>query len=376
MDRVMLVMGTRPEAIKLCPLVKELQGRRDVEVLVCSTGQHRSMLDGALRAFDVRPDFDLDVMRTGQGSSSLAARILRGTEEILRAEEPDILLVQGDTTSAFSAALAAFYEGIPVGHVEAGLRTHRRDEPYPEEMHRRAIALLADYHFAPTVTAKRNLLREGVPEASIRITGNTVVDALRFSLCAGHGGEWELPQDKRILLFTAHRRESLGAPLRGMLRALRRLLAQYPDVLAICPLHHNPEVRSAACSILYDAPRVRLIDPPDLLSFHRLMAKSYLIMTDSGGIQEEAAAMGIPTVVMRCSTERGEGLRAGVLRLAGNGEEEIYSLAARLLAPDAEEYEAMKRPSAVFGDGHASARIADALRGFSPFRKREREYAL
>lgn len=371
MQRIMVVMGTRPEAIKLCPLVQELQKRRNVEVLVCSTGQHRSMLDSALRAFDVRPDVDLDCMRTGQGHATLSARILRGMDEILRAEEPDLVLVQGDTTSAFSAALAAYYAGIPIGHVEAGLRTHRRDEPYPEEMHRRAIALLAEYHFAPTVTAKRNLLGEGVREDAIFITGNTVVDALRISLGKKDPHlDWELPKDKRILLFTAHRRESLGAPIRGMLRALRRILAEYPDVIAVCPLHHNPEVRSAATSILYDAPRVRLIEPPEMLSFHRLMAQSYLIMTDSGGIQEEASAMGIPTVVMRRSTERCEGIRAGVLRLAGSGEEEIYRLTSSLLSIGSEEYAAMKRPSAVFGDGRASSRIADMLERLAPFERR------
>lgn len=371
MQRIMVVMGTRPEAIKLCPLVQELKKRRNVEVLVCSTGQHRSMLDSALRAFDVRPDVDLDCMRTGQGHATLSARILRGMDEILRAEEPDLVLVQGDTTSAFSAALAAYYAGIPIGHVEAGLRTHRRDEPYPEEMHRRAIALLAEYHFAPTVTAKRNLLGEGVREDAIFITGNTVVDALRISLGKKDPRlDWELPKDKRILLFTAHRRESLGAPIRGMLRALRRILAEYPDVIAVCPLHHNPEVRSAATSILYDAPRVRLIEPPEMLSFHRLMAQSYLIMTDSGGIQEEASAMGIPTVVMRRSTERCEGIRAGVLRLAGSGEEEIYRLTSSLLSIGSEEYAAMKRPSAVFGDGRASSRIADMLERLAPFERR------
>ena len=371
MQRIMVVVGTRPEAIKLCPLVQELKRRRKIEVLVCSTGQHRSMLDSALRAFDVHPDFDLDCMRTGQGHATLSARILRGMDEILRAEDPDLVLVHGDTTSAFSAALAAYYAGIPIGHVEAGLRTHRRDEPYPEEMHRRAIALLAEYHFAPTVTAKRNLLSEGVREDAIFITGNTVVDALRISLGKSDPRlDWELPKDKRILLFTAHRRESLGAPVRGMLRALRRVLAEHPDVVAVCPLHHNPEIRSAATSILYDAPRVRLIEPPEMLSFHRLMAQSYLIMTDSGGIQEEASAMGIPTVVMRRNTERCEGIRAGVLRLAGSGEEEIYRLTSSLLTPGSEEYAAMKRPSAVFGDGRASARIADALEKLSPFPKR------
>ena len=365
MRRIMTVMGTRPEAIKLCPLVQELKKRRNVEVLVCSTGQHRSMLESALRAFEIRPDFDLDCMRTGQGHATLSARILRGMDELLRAERPDIVLVQGDTTSAFSAALASFYAGIPIGHVEAGLRTYQMHAPFPEEMHRRSIALLSDLHFAPTVTAKRNLVKEGIPESSVFITGNTVVDAMRITLSKRDSQtDWEIPAGKRLILFTAHRMENLGTPIRGMFRALRRILEEHPDVLAICPLHHNPEVRSAARAILYDAPRVRMIEPPEIVSFHRLMAKSYLILTDSGGIQEEASVMGIPTVVMRYATERSEGIRAGVLRLAGSGEEGIYHLATRLLAPGSEEYESMKRPSAIFGDGKASVRIADALEKF------------
>lgn len=365
MKRAMLVMGTRPEAIKLCPLVLEMRERCGWEAQICSTGQHRAMLDSALQAFGLRRDFELDAMRTGQSSATLSARILRGMDELLRAERPDLVLVQGDTTSAFSAALAAFYAGIPIGHVEAGLRTYQMHAPFPEEMHRRSIALLSDIHFAPTVTAKRNLVKEGIPESSVFITGNTVVDAMRITLSKRDPRtDWDIPREKRLLLFTAHRRENLGAPIKGMFRALRRILEEHPDVIAICPLHHNPEVRSAARAILYDAPRVRMIEPPEIVSFHRLMAKSYLILTDSGGIQEEASVMGIPTVVMRYSTERSEGIRAGVLRLAGSGEEGIYHLATRLLAPGSEEYESMKRPSAIFGDGKAAVRIADALERF------------
>ena len=331
-------------------------------MLVCSTGQHRAMLDSALRAFDVRPDFDLDTMRTGQSSATLAARILKGMDELLVAEAPDLVLVQGDTTSAFAAAQAAFYRGIPVGHVEAGLRTYQMRSPFPEEMHRRGIALLADWHFAPTVTAKKNLIREGVPESSVFITGNTVVDALRFTLWVGKPVEqWEIPANQRLLLFTAHQRENLGEPICGMFRALRRIVEANPDVYAICPVHHNPAVRAAANRFLRNVPRIRTVAPPEIVSFHRLMAQSYLILTDSGGIQEEAVALGIPTVVMRYSSERNEGMRAGVLKLAGSGEEGIFEVANRLLQPNSEEYQAMRKPSAVFGDGHASRRIADVI---------------
>lgn len=362
MKKIMVVMGTRPEAIKLCPLVRELKRRTAFETLVCSTGQHRAMLDSALSAFSVKPDFDMDVMRTGQTLSDVTARILKRTDELLVAERPDLVLVQGDTTTAFAGALAAFHRKIPVGHVEAGLRTHRIRDPFPEEFHRMAIAMLADYHFAPTVTAKRNLLAEGYPNERIFVTGNTVVDALRITLTEKRPfAEWNLPPDKRVLLFTAHRRESFGEPIREMLRALRRIVEDTPDVLAFFPVHHNPEVRHAAIEILKGVPRIRMIEPPEIVTFHHLLSKAYLILTDSGGIQEEASALGIPTLVMRYSSERTEGMRAGVLKLAGSGEAGIVSLAKRLLEPDSEEYAAMRRPSSVYGSGHASVRIADVL---------------
>ena len=362
MKKVMVVMGTRPEAIKLCPLVLEMKKRRESEVLVCSTGQHRAMLDSALEAFSVKPDFDLDTMRTGQTLSDLTGRILRRTDEILTAESPNFLLVQGDTTTAFAAALAAFHHRIPIGHVEAGLRTYHMQDPFPEELHRQAISLMSDYHFAPTVAARRNLLREGKHESRVFVTGNTVVDALRFTLSSVRPyADWDFPKNMRVILFTAHRRESLGEPIRGMLRALRRIVEDTPDVIAYFPVHHNPEVRRAAIEILKGVPRVRMIEPPEIVSFHHLLARSYLILTDSGGIQEEAAALGIPTVVMRYSSERTEGMRAGVLKLAGSGEQGIYDLTRRLLSPVSAEYETMKKPSAVYGDGRASARIADIV---------------
>lgn len=362
MKRIMIVMGTRPEAIKLCPPVRELKKRGNCEVAVVSTGQQRAMLDSALAAFSITPDFDMDVMRSGQMLSEVTAQILQRSDALFAAEKPDLILVQGDTTTAFAASLAAFHRKIPVGHVEAGLRTYHIRSPFPEEFHRQAIGLYADYHFAPTVTAKQNLLREGKHESQIFITGNTVVDALRMTLTERvPKTDWHFPPASRVLLFTAHRRESLGETLRGMLRALKRIVESHPDVIAVFPVHPNPAVRQAAVEILGGVPRIRMIEPPDLVEFHHLLSRAYLVMTDSGGIQEEAVALGIPTVVMRYSSERTEGMRAGVLKLAGSGEEGIVALTERLLTPDSEDLAAMRKPSAVYGDGHASARIADIL---------------
>ena len=361
MERIMIVLGTRPEAIKLCPLILELKKRKKCEVLVCSTGQHRSMLDSVLRVFSIKPDFDLDVMRTGQTLSSVSARILKGLDEIFTAEHPDLVIVQGDTTSAFAGALAAFHKRIPVAHVEAGLRTYHIDSPYPEEFHRQVIGLVAKWHFAPTEVAKENLLREGKKKKSIFVTGNTVVDALRFTL--GNDFDrpsWNLPTDYRLILFTAHRRESMGEQMAGMFKALRKLVDDFSDVIAVCPLHHNPQVRSAA-EIIRGHERIRIIEPPDILSFHQLLARTYLAITDSGGIQEEAVALGIPTIVTRYSTERSEGIKAGVLRLAGCDENGILNLGRELLKPNSKEYIKMKQPASVYGNGDASVRIADIL---------------
>ena len=362
MERIMVMVGTRPEAIKLCPLIRELKKRGRWEIQVCSTGQHRTLLDSALEAFSVKPDFDFDVMRKGQSLCGTHARILRLTDEILQAECPRAVLVHGDTLTAFAASLAAFYNRIPVGHVEAGLRTHHMDSPFPEEFHRTAISHYASYHFAPTVTAKKNLVKEGVRESSVFITGNTVVDALRYTLNEKQPHcPIEIPSDKRLIVLTAHRRENFGKPIRGIFGALRRLVDANPDVVAVCPLHHNPEVRRAAGEILREHPRICVIEPPETVTFHHLLAKAYLIITDSGGIQEEAVALGIPTMVTRFSTERGEGLRTGVLRLAGTSEEGIVDLGIRLLAPDSEDYLGMKKPSKIYGDGNASVRIANVL---------------
>ena len=361
MKRVMVVMGTRPEAVKLCPVILELKRRNRLETVVCSTGQHRSMLDSTMEAFSVKADVDLDVMRVGQSVSAVTGRILTVTDGLLAKERPDFILVQGDTATAFGAALCAFHRRIPIGHVEAGLRTYHMHAPFPEEFHREAISMISDFHFAPTQVAKNNLLREGKPEKRVFLTGNTVVDALRISLGKKVESEWDFPKQSRILIFTAHRREHFGAPLNGMFRALRRIVELHPDVIAVCPLHPSPEVRRAAKENLEGCARIRMIEPPETVSFHRLLAKSYLVLTDSGGIQEETTALGIPTVVMRYSTERTEGIRAGCLKLVGSGESGIVRTACRLLEPTSEEYAAMKKPSSVFGDGMASVRIANVL---------------
>ena len=361
MEKIMVIMGTRPEAIKLCPLVLELKKRKKFEVLVCSTGQHRSMLDSVLHAFQIKPDFDLDVMRTGQTLSSVTARILKGLDEILAAEHPNLVIVQGDTTTAFAGAISAFQRRVPIAHVEAGLRTNHIDSPYPEEFHRQVIGLIANWHFAPTEDARDNLLREEKKEKSIFVTGNTVVDALHFTLGNDFNRPtWNLPSDYRLVLFTAHRRESMGKQMSGMFRSLLRLVDEFPDVIAVCPLHHNPQVRSAA-EVIRGHERIRVIEPPDILSFHQLLARTYLAITDSGGIQEEAVALGIPTIVTRYSTERNEGVKAGVLRLAGCGEEGIFALGKELLKPNSKEYRKMKVPASVYGTGDASKKIADVL---------------
>lgn len=358
----MVVVGTRPEAIKLCPLILELKRRKNLLTTVCSTGQHREMLDGVMRAFSVKADRDLNVMQSGQSLSMVTAKILSGMDRVLEKELPDMVLVQGDTATAYAGAFAAFYRKIPIGHVEAGLRTYHIHSPFPEEFHREAISLISDFHFAPTVAAKNNLIREGKHEKAVFLTGNTVVDALRYTL--NHGKptvEIQIPTDSRLLIFTAHRRENLGEVLRGMLLGLRTIVETHSDVFAVCPLHPNPEVRATAKEVLYGCQRILMIDPPPTVDFHRLLAKSYLVLTDSGGIQEETTALGIPTLVMRYSTERTEGIRAGCLRLAGSGEAGIVNAANLLLKANSAEYAAMKKPSDVFGDGRASVRIANIL---------------
>ena len=361
MKKITVVMGTRPEAIKLCPLVRELRGRAGFFVSVLSSGQHGELLRETMHDFEMGADFELDTMRAGQSAATLFSKILLGTDRILRREKPDLVIVQGDTATALAAAQAAFYNGIEGGHVEAGLRTYHMRSPFPEEMHRRAIALMSDYHFAPTPTAAKHLIGEGIEEGRVYVTGNTVVDALRYTLTREPARMPTVPKGCRLLLFTAHRREHWGRTMEGMLRALRRIVEAHPDVVAVCPLHPNPAVRRVASKMLSGHGRILCIEPPSVVAFHRLLSESYLVLTDSGGIQEEATALGIPTVVMRYSTERTEGVLSGNLRLSGSGEEGIIEATELLLRPDSELYRSMRRPSAVFGDGGACKRIADIL---------------
>lgn len=357
--KILCVFGTRPEAIKMCPLVLELRRRKSFETVVCVTGQHREMLDGVLRVFGVTPDIDLDVMREGQSLSSLTAVMIERLERVIDERSPDIILVHGDTSTAFAASLAAFYKKIPIGHVEAGLRSGSIHEPFPEEFNRRAISLLSTLHFAPTESARRVLLSEGIADEKIFVTGNTVVDAMRFTLGKKNSAPFS-PDGRRLIVFTAHRRENIGEPMKRMIRALCRLLEVFPDTVAFCPIHKNPRVRELVMSELCGRERIYCSEPLEVDTFHHILARSYLILTDSGGIQEEATALGKPTLVMRNVTERGEGTGLGILRLVGSDTDEIFEAASKLLRNE-REYNRIAKPSAYFGDGRACQRICDAI---------------
>ena len=354
-SKVMLVFGTRPEAIKMCPLVNELKSRPDeFEPVVCVTGQHREMLDQVLQVFDVRPDYDLAIMKPGQTLFDVTCDVLLKLKPVL---------VHGDTTTSFAAALACFYLQIPVGHVEAGLRTHDLYSPWPEEFNRQAVDLITNWYFAPTEASKRNLLDEGKPEGRIWVTGNTGIDALRTTVREGYSHpELDWAAGSRLILITAHRRENLGEPMHRMFRSIRRVMEEHPDTKAIYPIHMNPVVRRAAHEELDGFDRLHIIDPLEVLDFHNFLAASHLILTDSGGIQEEAPSLGKPVLVMRDTTERPEGVAAGTLKLVGTDEDVIYREFSRLLS-DPYEYAAMSRASNPYGDGHASERIADVLAG-------------
>ena len=359
----MLVFGTRPEAIKMCPLVNELKSRPgDFDVVVTVTGQHREMLDQVLRVFGVMPDHDLSIMKPGQTLFDVTCDVLLKLKAVLEGEKPDVVLVHGDTTTSFAAALACFYLQIPVGHVEAGLRTHDIYSPWPEEFNRQAVDIVSEYYFAPTEQSKRNLLDEGKPESKIWVTGNTGIDALRTTVREGYSHpELEWAAGSRLILITAHRRENLGEPMHRMFRAIRRVMEEHPDTKAIYPIHMNPKVRAAAHAELDGFDRLHIIDPLEVLDFHNFMAASHLILTDSGGIQEEAPGLGKPVLVMRDTTERPEGMAAGTLKLVGTDEEAIYNAFTELL-DDEGAYKRMSHASNPYGDGHACPRIADALR--------------
>ena len=361
MHKIMLVFGTRPEAIKMCPLVNELKKWEKVQTIVCVTGQHRQMLDQVLEAFSVVPDYDLSIMKDKQTLFDVTFNILERIKAVLEAEKPDVVLVHGDTSTTFVTALACFYMQIPVGHVEAGLRTYDIYSPYPEEFNRQAVSIIAKYNFAPTEMAKENLVREGKTEDSIYITGNTAIDALQTTVRNDYTHpELEWASDSRLILITAHRRENQGLPMHHMFHAIRKVMEEHPDVKAIYPIHMNPVVRQAAAEELGNFDRIRIIDPLEVLDFHNFLARSYLILTDSGGIQEEAPSLGKPVLVMRDTTERPEGIKAGTLKLVGTSEEVIYREFTKLL-DDKNAYDAMSKASNPYGDGHACERIAEIL---------------
>lgn len=361
MKKVMLVFGTRPEAIKMCPLVRELQTRGGLETVVCVTGQHRQMLDSVLNTFGVTPEYDLSIMKDKQTLFDVTVNILEKIRGVLEKEQPDVVLVHGDTTTTFAAALACFYLGIKVGHVEAGLRTYNIHSPYPEEFNRQAVGIVSEYNFAPTDLAGDNLLREGKRPESIFVTGNTAIDALKTTVRDDYRHEQlDWAKDGRLIMITAHRRENLGEPMHHMFRAIRRIADENPDVRAIYPIHMNPAVRRAADEELGGCDRIRIIEPLDVIDFHNFLSRSYMILTDSGGIQEEAPSLGKPVLVMRDTTERPEGIAAGTLRLVGTSEKTIYEN-FRLLLDSKEEYEKMSRAANPYGDGHACKRIADIL---------------
>ena len=364
MLKIFTVFGTRPEAIKMAPLIYELQSRPSIDCQVCVTAQHREMLDMVMNLFGIKPDFDLNIMTPRQTLATITTKALTGLEEVFREEKPDMVLVHGDTTTTFAGALAAYYNQIKVGHVEAGLRTYDKYFPFPEEMNRRLTGSIADLHFAPTKNNRANLINEGINPDNIFITGNTVIDAFKTTIKKDFSFEGTplegIDMSKRIILMTAHRRENLGAPLENICRAVQRIIRDFPDVELIYPVHLNPAVRDTVFSILGNTNRVHLVDPLDVDVLHNAMSRAYIILTDSGGLQEEAPALGKPVLVLRGETERPEAAEAGTVKIAGTREDIIYSLTAQLLT-DEKEYHRMSVAVNPYGDGNASRRIADAI---------------
>ncbi len=360
--KVMTIFGTRPEAIKMAPLVLELQKHPEkIESIVTVTAQHRQMLDQVLSIFGITPDFDLNIMKDRQTLIDITTRGLEGLDKVMKEAKPDIVLVHGDTTTTFIASLAAFYNQIPVGHVEAGLRTWDKYSPYPEEMNRQLTGVMADLHFSPTAKSATNLQKENKDESRIFITGNTAIDALKTTVKETYSHPvLEKLGNNRLVLMTAHRRENLGEPMRNMFRAIKRLVDKHEDVQVVYPVHMNPVVRETANDILGDHGRIHLIEPLDVIDFHNVAARSYLMLTDSGGVQEEAPSLGVPVLVLRDTTERPEGIEAGTLKLAGTDEETIFSLADELLS-DKEAHDKMSKASNPYGDGRASERIVEAI---------------
>ena len=361
MIKIMSIFGTRPEAIKMAPLVKELEKRKEIESIVCVTAQHREMLDQVLEVFDIKPDYDLNIMKKGQTLSEITSRVLLGLEEVIQKDKPNIILVHGDTTTTFAGALAAFYNQVDIGHVEAGLRTWNKYSPFPEEMNRQMVDRMTDMFFAPTEVSKNNLLNEGIDKNKIYVTGNTAIDAMKYTVKDNYTNEvLDWLGDSKFILLTAHRRENLGEPMRNIFKAVRRIVLDNKDVKVIYPIHMNPIVREIASEILDGIDRVKLIEPLEVFDFHNFINRSYLILTDSGGIQEEAPSLGKPVLVLRDTTERPEGIEAGTLKLVGTDEETIYNETMKLLN-NKDEYNKMSKASNPYGDGNASKYIVDAI---------------
>ena len=361
MKKVLLVFGTRPEAIKMCPLVKELKSREKLITKVCVTAQHREMLDQVLNVFDVVPDYDLNIMKSKQTLFDVTINILERIKSILEKEKPNIVLVHGDTSTTFVTTLACFYLQIPVGHVEAGLRTYNLQSPWPEEFNRQAVSIVSKFNFCPTELSKQNLINEGKNIDTLYVTGNTAIDALKTTVKDDYYDEClEWAKDSRLIMLTAHRRENLGEPMRNMFRAIKRIVFEHQDVKVIYPIHMNPMVREIANDELGNNERIRIIEPLEVVDFHNFLARSYMILTDSGGIQEEAPSLGKPVLVMRDTTERPEGIKAGTLKLVGTNEQVIYEN-FKLLLVDEEEYNKMSKAQNPYGDGFACKRIADIL---------------
>lgn len=361
MIKVMLIFGTRPEAIKMAPLVKELKIHSEIETVVCVTAQHRQMLDQVLNAFSIGVDYDLNIMQTGQTLSDVTTRAINGLQDVIQKVNPNLILVHGDTTTAFSGALAAFYNHVDIGHVEAGLRTWNKYSPYPEEMNRQLIGVMTDLHFSPTQTSYENLIREGKEKSSIFITGNTAIDAMQTTIHDNYSHDiFDWIGNDRMILLTAHRRENIGVPMYHIFMAIKRIVKENTDVKVIYPIHMNPKVREIADEIFHDCDQVRLIEPLEVIDFHNFMNKAYLILTDSGGVQEEAPSLGKPVLVLRDTTERPEGIEAGTLKLVGTDEEVIYQ-EINVLLNDQEAYNEMATASNPYGDGQASKRIVDAI---------------
>jgi len=362
MIKVMTIFGTRPEAIKMAPLIKELETRKEIKSIVCVTAQHREMLDQVLETFKIKPDYDLNIMKQNQTLSEITANVLKGLEEIIKEVKPNIILVHGDTTTTFAGALAAFYNQVDIGHVEAGLRTYNKYSPYPEEMNRQMVDSMTDMYFAPTLLSKDNLSKENIPENKIYVTGNTVIDAMKTTVTKDYNHSelsW-IKENEKLILLTAHRRENLGEPMRHIFKGIKKAIDEVPNVKIIYPIHKNPKVREIAQEVFGNSNKIKLIEPLDVFDFHNFINKSYIILTDSGGIQEEAPSLGKPVLVLRDTTERPEGIEAGTLKLVGTNSITIYEETKKLLT-NKEEYDKMSKSSNPYGDGFASKRIVDAI---------------